>query len=230
MRVIRWLLIFVLVFSTVSFAASTSTRRSSVRRLRHRRHRVIFAYTPVKGSRESLLRQNRMISEEDLERIEDDNQLEALKQANELIPLPDNRQITPSPKLPEERRFVRPWTRKFLEDFSDKHFSLFHTQMEVTSAVRTVEFQHHLMRHNHNAAPESGELASPHLSGATIDIGKRGMSRRQLKWIRQYLFELQKAGVIDAEEEFRQPVFHITVYRDYELMGVERAAESTGSR
>jgi hypothetical protein len=66
------------------------------------------------------------------------------------------------------------------------------------------------------------------LSGATIDVAKRGMSRRQLKWIRNYLLELQNAGLIDAEEEFHQAVFHITVYRDYDIITGERAATAGG--
>jgi len=56
---------------------------------------------------------------------------------------------------------------------------------------------------------------SPHLTGATIDIGKQGMTRAELMWMRRTLLELQNAGKIDVEEEFEQACFHITVYKTY---------------
>ena len=56
---------------------------------------------------------------------------------------------------------------------------------------------------------------SPHLTGATIDIGKQGMTRAELLWMRRTLFALQNAGKIDVEEEFEQACFHITVYKTY---------------
>ena len=49
------------------------------------------------------------------------------------------------------------------------------------------------------------------------------MSPQQLKWVRNYLLEMQSSGFIDVEEEFRQSVFHVTVYKDYELARVAPA-------
>jgi hypothetical protein len=68
---------------------------------------------------------------------------------------------------------------------------------------------------NGNAAPAEGEDASPHLTGATVDIAKKGLSMGEVGWIRAYLMPLQAAGKIDVEEEFYQSCFHITVYRSY---------------
>jgi hypothetical protein len=78
-----------------------------------------------------------------------------------------------------------------------------------------VEYQRHLMRTNGNAAPAEGDVVSPHLTGATVDIAKSGLSRQEMAWMRQRLLALQSAGKIDVEEEFRQACFHITVYRNY---------------
>lgn len=197
----------------------------------HRRHwrhwrRIVF-FSPIKGSHESLLRQNQKASEDDLERIQDDAQLAQLTQSKELVSLPVNRSLTVDSKLPEERRYCRPWTANFLENISKTYYAAFKGPLQVNSAVRTVEFQEKLRRHNHNAAPEDGDTASPHLTGATIDIAKRGMSRKQLTWTRMYLLKLQNMGLVDAEEEFHQRVFHITVYRDYGLAQTE-TADSVG--
>ena len=196
---------------------------------RHWRLRRIFIpWSPVKGSRESLLRQNERT--DDLERIQDDEQLTELTENGSLIELPSNRAVGVAGNLPEDRRYCRPWTRTFVEDFSRDFYDEFHQPITVTSAVRTVEVQKKLRRRNHNAAEIDGELASPHLTGATIDIGKRGMSKAQLKWCREYLLEQQNRGSIDVAEEFRQRVFHITVYRDYDLSTVRDASVAGGEQ
>jgi hypothetical protein len=71
------------------------------------------------------------------------------------------------------------------------------------------------MRTNGNAAPAEGDVVSPHLTGATVDIAKSGLSRQEMAWMRERLLALQSAGKIDVEEEFRQACFHITVYKVY---------------
>jgi hypothetical protein len=78
-----------------------------------------------------------------------------------------------------------------------------------------VEYQRRLMRTNGNAAPAEGDVVSPHLTGATVDIAKSGLSRQEMAWMRERLLALQSAGKIDVEEEFRQACFHITVYKSY---------------
>ncbi len=75
---------------------------------------------------------------------------------------------------------------------------------------------------NGNAAPAEGDIASPHLTGAAVDIGKKDMSLSELSWMRAWLLPLQTAGKIDVEEEFYQSCFHITVYRSYSPDGLHR--------
>lgn len=199
-------------------------------RLRLARLRALILASPVHGTRESLLHQNQMIDEEQLERIQNDDELQQLILAQSLVRLPEDGQIDVANNLPEERRYCRPWTRDFVVDFAQERWEKFHKPTVVTSAVRTVEFQHKLMRYNHNAAAEAGEAASPHLSGATIDIAKRGMSRKEINWARDYLLTLQNQGYLDVEEEFRQSVFHISVYRRYDTLGADQpAVAATGS-
>lgn len=206
----------------------TRKRVRATRRARHRGRlrRIFIPWSPVKGSRESLIRQNERT--EELERIEDDDQLYELTQAGALVELPDAQSVEVAGNLPEERRYCRPWTRTFVEDFARDYYDEFHQPLVVTSAVRTVQVQKKLRRRNRNAADIDGDLASPHLTGATIDIGKRGMSKKQLNWIRDYLLEQQNRGVIDVAEEFRQRVFHITVYKDYELSKYKDASAPDG--
>jgi hypothetical protein len=113
-------------------------------------------------------------------------------------------------------------------DLARAHQAVFHRPIQVNSAVRTVEYQKRLMRTNGNAAAAEGDVVSPHLTGATIDIGKSGLSRRELAWMRQQLLDLQQAGKIDVEEEFEQACFHITVYKSYApAKALHKAAEPT---
>ncbi|HKO14027.1 MAG TPA: DUF5715 family protein, partial [Acidobacteriaceae bacterium] len=217
----RLLFIFVIVaLSSLAFASKpTRLPRTRVRHTSHKRHRIRIPRwqraalaSPIRGSHDSLVRQNSIVDEEGLERIQDDDQLLQLTADERLVALPENGSIGVTPTLPENRRFCRPWTRSFLATFAQAHWRKFHRSLIVTSAVRTVEFQQELQRYNGNAAGIEGETASPHLTGATIDVAKQGMTRAELKWARNYLLRLQQLGKLDAEEEFRQPVFHITVY------------------
>ena len=175
----------------------------------------IVAMAPLRGSLESLVRQNQKTDADNLERILNDEDLHNRIAQGALVPVPASSGLEVNPELPADRRYCRPWTATFLSDLAKAHEAQFHRSFEVSSAVRTVEFQKHLMRTNHNAAPAEGDVASPHLTGATIDIAKSGLTRKELYWMRNRLNALQSQGKIDVEEEFKQSCFHITVYKSY---------------
>ncbi len=173
--------------------------------------------TPIslRGSLASLRRQNTRLESEGLERILDENDLDSRIAHGLLVPLPASANMTVNPNLVENHRYCRAWTSRFLSDLAKAHAAAFHRPFQVNSAVRTVEYQKRLMRVNGNAAAAEGDIVSPHLTGATIDIGKQGMTRAELHWMRRHLLALQNAGKIDVEEEFVQACFHITVYKTY---------------
>jgi hypothetical protein len=170
---------------------------------------------PLYGSREVLLHQNEMADRDGLERVRDDEDLLDLRRAGKLVELPENESIRIDERLPENRRYSRPWTAEFLSILARDYYASFHTALQVNSAVRTVEFQERLLRTNGNAAPAAGDTASPHLTGEAVDIGKHGLSLVQIAWMRAYLQPLISRGAIDVEEEFQQACFHISVYRSY---------------
>jgi hypothetical protein len=170
---------------------------------------------PLRGSLESLVRQNARSDAEGLERIEDEADLSSRIDHKLLVPLPASAALTVNPKLIENHRYCRPWTARFLADLARAHEAAFHRPIEVNSAVRTVEYQKRLMATNGNAAPAEGDIVSPHLTGATVDIAKEGMSGQEIGWMRRQLAGLEQAGKIDVEEEFEQACFHITVYKSY---------------
>jgi hypothetical protein len=170
---------------------------------------------PLVGSYESLARQNDKTEDDDLERIEDEDDLADRIARKVLVPVPASASLTVNGDLPESHRYCRPWTARFLADLAKVHATLFHKPLEVSSAVRTVDYQKQLMQTNGNAAAAEGDVVSPHVTGATVDIAKLGLSRQEMGWMRSWLLPLQQAGKIDVEEEFQQACFHITVYKSY---------------
>ncbi|MGB6689786.1 MAG: DUF5715 family protein [Terracidiphilus sp.] len=170
---------------------------------------------PLKGSHESLVRQNERSEAEGLERIEDEADLNDRIAQKLLVPVPVSSALTVNANLPEDFRYCRPWTARFLADLARAHDVVFHRPIVVSSAVRTVAYQKQLERINGNAAPAEGDIVSPHLTGGTIDIAKEGLPRQELAWMRAWLAPLQADGKIDVEEEFQQACFHITVYQSY---------------
>jgi hypothetical protein len=170
---------------------------------------------PMRGSRRSLARQNARTDAEGLERIEDEEDLKDRIARKMLVPVPVSSTLAVSASLSPDRRYCRPWTASFLTDLARAHAAQFHRPIEVSSAVRTVAYQKHLKATNGNAAAAEGGIVSPHVTGATVDIAKKGILRQELGWMRRWLLPLQKAGKIDVEEEFQQACFHITVYKSY---------------
>ncbi|HEV2485382.1 MAG TPA: DUF5715 family protein [Terracidiphilus sp.] len=169
----------------------------------------------LRGSLASLERQNMRTEADGLERIENEADLSSRIEHNLLVPLPASASLSVNPNLAENHRYCRPWTARFLADLARAHAAAFHRPIQVNSAVRTVEYQKRLMRTNGNAAQAEGDIVSPHLTGATIDIAKSGLTRQEIVWMRRQLMGLQQAGKIDVEEEFEQACFHITVYKSY---------------
>ncbi len=170
---------------------------------------------PLYGTREILLHQNEMAARDGLDRVRDDADLLDLRREKKLVALPDNETLRVDYRLPENRRYSRPWTVAFLTVLAADYYASFHTPLQVDSAVRTVAVQQRLLRTNGNAAPIDGDTASPHLTGQAVDIAKGGLSRPQIAWMRTYLQPLIDLGKIDVEEEFHQSCFHISVYKSF---------------
>jgi hypothetical protein len=216
MRKICVALIFVFALAA-AFPASASIRYSYRRHSFRHAHIRVARWNPVlRGSHDSMLRQNEEIDRLKLVRINDDQQLEELELRGELVNLHESRALQIAANLELNRRFCRPWTRDFLEDLSESFYAEFHQPIQVTSLVRTVDQQARLQRSNHNAAPIDGDTASSHLAGLTVDIGKSPMSRKQRAWIDRYVFHLQELGLVEAAEERRQACYHIMVSNRYD--------------
>jgi len=211
--------IFVLLTVGISLPASaiTHTRVHKVRHSVRPAHRFALHFNPVfPGSHELLVQQNVELDKLQLPRINDDYELMKYELSQDLVPVSESDALKIAANLPDNRRYCRPWTRDFLEDFSQAFYNEFHQPIQVNSLVRTVEQQHSLRRHNRFAAPESGDTASTHLTGVTADLSRRVFTKSEYAWVRAYLMPLHEAGLIDPIEE-SQPVLHIVVYDRYSV-------------
>ncbi len=206
-----------LFLATLALSCQAFAVRPMVSPRYHRMHRFRrVPWNPVfKPSHESLLLQNAEIDRLNLPRIRDDKQLQQLIASGELVAIIPNQSLRIQPSLDRERRFCRPWTLDFVQDISEAYYKEFHQQIQVNSAVRTVLVQKKLRRHNRNAAPETGETASSHLAGLTVDLQRRGMTKAQVKWMEEYMRPLKQLGVIEPEEERHHWCFHIMVGGSY---------------
>jgi len=204
------------------FLASIATPQSAfaLRPVSHRHHilrhlRGILWNPMFRPSHDSLLRQNEEINRLDLPRIQDDDELEALKASGDLVPIEETESLKIERGLDPSRRFCRPWTHDFVQDLSEAYHRQFHDQIQVNSAVRTVKVQKKLRRHNHNAAPADGDTASSHLAGVTVDLQRRGLSKPEIQFVERYLFYMKALGLVEPEEERRHWCFHIMVSDRY---------------
>ncbi len=202
------------LLATQVFALHGTTRSRRTKRTSQRARRVVW--NPLfRGSHEMLVRENVHIDELQLPRIMNDEELEELIASQELVPVASTDSLWVAGNLLPNRRYCRPWTRDFLNDLSQAFYEEFHKQIQVTSLVRTAEQQKKLRRRNKNAAPQDGETASTHMTGTTVDILKRGLTKKEKKWIEAYFLPLRNRGAIDPIEERRQPVFHVMVFNTY---------------
>jgi uncharacterized protein DUF5715 len=198
--------------SAVTHAKVHKTRHSTFSPITHFRFSRYTKMFP--GSHDMLVQQNEELNRMQLPRIADEGELVRYEVAQVLVPVNETDALKIAPDLPESRRYCRPWTRDFLQDFSQAYYNQFHSPLQVNSLVRTMEQQQRLRRHNRYAAPEWGDTASTHLTGVTFDLSRRGLTGEQYGWILAYLLPLKESGMVDPIEE-SQPVLHVVVFEKY---------------
>jgi len=207
---------------THAAAKKTSTSSSKTRKATHHYsalpssfHWRIRNWNPMfQGSHELLVQQNRELDRTQSFRVTNEFDLIQHELSQELVPVNETEALKIAENLSGNRRYCRPWTRDFLQDFSQAYYEQFHSPLQVNSLVRTMEQQHSLRRHNRFAAPEWGDTASTHLAGVAFDLSRRGLTPEQYAWITSYLLPLKESGMVDPIEE-RQPVLHVVVFDKY---------------
>jgi hypothetical protein len=213
-RIVRLQLVAAVLVALVCGMTGTAFAVHPV--VHHRKHFRWLRWNPMfRPSHESLIIQNAEIDRLELPRIQDETELEALKADGSLLPIVPNESLKIEPSLDPSRRYCRPWTLEFVNDLSQAYYNRFHAQIQLNSAVRTVQVQKKLRRRNRNAAPAEGDTASSHLAGLTVDLQRRGMTKEQITWMEHYLFYMKALGLVEPEEERHHWCFHIMVSGHY---------------
>lgn len=172
---------------------------------------IVSCHPELCKTEESLARENAIADRFNLPRVKNDASLRKLVREKHLVPVPTASK-TFFYRGYLKFRFTLPATRKFLEDFSERHYLFFRRPLKVTELVRTENYQRQLVRAGLTVADgKLSERRSTHLTGATLDISKQNLTEEQIDWIRQELIRLREAGVVEAIEEKNNNTFHIFV-------------------
>ena len=174
-----------------------------------------WANSMLRANRDSQVIQNEQADADRLARLEDRPMLERYTRLQLLKQIPVRAEGYYLHGVPGSNRYLRPWTKLFLDRLSRQFQARFGRPLRVTSLVRTVAYQNALRRRNSNAASPYGPKRSTHLTGASLDLSKKGMRASEINWVRRVLASLQTKGYLYAIEEFQQPNFHIMVFRNY---------------
>ncbi|HEX9106184.1 MAG TPA: DUF5715 family protein, partial [Longimicrobiales bacterium] len=174
----------------------------------------------LKGSPDKLAEQNRVADDYDLTRMDGPAVIKRLVKSGYLVSIPRggrgyyiDRKLGKGYARRDVLWYARPWVRKFLQREGARYADRFGgARFKVSSLVRTEGYQELLKQRNVNAARgDDDDTRSPHLTGAAVDISKKGMSARQLAWMREHLVALQERGWIIGTEEMATSAFHVFV-------------------
>ena len=173
----------------------------------------VSSYT-LRGTHDSLVRQNERSEEEGLERIEDDDDLNDRIARGMLVPVPASAGLIVNPELPEIAATAAPGPPLSHRPRACPRGPVPHAargqlrgaHRRVPEAADGDQRQRRPGRRRHRQpAPDRRHhrhrQVRPHAPRDRLDA--RPSARPQ------------NAGKIDVEEEFQQPCFHITVYKSY---------------
>src|SRR5215471_14325746 len=105
---------------------------------RHHRYRHVVWNPVLRGSHDSMTRQNEEIDRLQLLCIADEQQLLELERTQELVPVPGTQFLHWSEAIQANKRYARPWTNQFVQDMSVEYYKQFHVPLQINSAVRTM--------------------------------------------------------------------------------------------
>lgn len=176
----------------------------------------------LRGGKAAMTRQNAAADADGLTRLQDLDDLKRFIGQGHLVPIGNTRSYYLDGPGSMDRthakyyRYARPWTKAFMDKELGALRAKFGRKAKVTSLVRTQDYQDRICRAGNRAATcgdEDWEI-STHLTGATVDISKHGMSRKALRWFRSRLKKLHRQGKVDVIEE--RGAFHVLVLKAYD--------------
>jgi hypothetical protein len=169
----------------------------------------------LRADSQSQVIQNDRADEDKLSRFDDHAMVQRFARLQLLHEVPEKTNSYYIHAIPDDLQYLRPWTKLFLERVSSQFRERFGKPLRITGLTRSAAYQKSLRRRNRNAAAPVGPKRSVHLTGACLDISKKGMTGSEVAWMRRVLASVKEKGYLYPVEEFKQPNFHIMVYRNY---------------
>jgi hypothetical protein len=169
----------------------------------------------LRADSQSQVIQNERADDDKLSRFDDHIMVQRFARLELLHEVPARTSSYYIHAIPDEYQYLRPWTKLFLDRVSSQFRERFGKPLRITGLTRSASYQRSLSRRNRNAAAPTGPKRSVHLTGACLDISKKGMTGKEISWMRRVLSSVKEKGYLYPVEEFKQPNFHIMVYRNY---------------
>lgn len=175
----------------------------------------VLQHPPLRATPGRLRRESLAAARDRLSRMRDDRMVGRFRRSGLLVAIPPSSRAYYVAGVRDHLRVARPWVRQFVDQLADAFHGIFERRLRITSLTRTTRMQRALRRTNPSAAPAHGAVQSTHLTGAALDLSKRGLSDVEIAWLRQALDRLRRKGLIHVAEEFGEPHFHVMVRRRY---------------
>lgn len=169
----------------------------------------------LRGSRASMLRQNRIAKEEAYSFLRTTKQVRSYVENGYLVPLDGNEDY----RVLAGHPFARPVVRAFVERLSAGYREACGEQLVVTSLTRPSA------RQPRNASP-----LSVHPAGMAVDLRVSQVAGCR-EWLSGELLDLESRGLIDGTLERYPPHYHVAVFPaefgayDAQLAAMEAEAE-----
>ena len=152
----------------------------------------------LRGSPNSMVRQNSVAKELGFEFVKTPEQLPVLVDEGEFVPVVDNEhlEVLKSVSYP----YARPEVRLFVERLAEQYYADTGEKLVVTSLTRPSSEQ-----------PGNSHALSVHPAGIAIDL--RISSRRaSQQWLEAVLLKLERQGLLDITRERYPPHYHVAVF------------------
>ncbi len=166
----------------------------------------------LRGSPETRAYENAAADFFGLDRLENESVLRSAISEGSFSCLPNNRYVRWHKRLPGAYAYCLPHVNQWLLSLGKDFRKEFGKPLTISSAIRPKSYQEKLGLRNANAAPTEGPFASTHSTGATIDIGYKGLKGKEVTWLEKTLSAMESRGEIQATKERYQACFHVMIY------------------
>jgi len=151
----------------------------------------------LKGSRDSMMKQNRVARQHDYTFLRNTSQLRKFVDSNLLVRVTGDRNFE---LAGVSHPYARPALKLFIERLAEQYRNATGEKLVVTSLTRPVSQQ-----------PYNSSSLSVHPTGMAVDI-RISQNRAARRWLENVMLALERKGVLEATKENRPPHYHVALF------------------